>query len=67
MTLISLAPKDNFKIAKKYYERAYGIEVSTKKSKIMVNSRTNTSADITINGGKAKISKQLQVLGRKPA
>ncbi|KAH3835827.1 hypothetical protein DPMN_109193 [Dreissena polymorpha] len=67
MTLTSLAPADNFKIAQKYYERAYGIEVSPKKSKIMVNSTTNTSADITINDGKAKISKQLQVLGRLPA
>ncbi|KAH3859340.1 hypothetical protein DPMN_102059 [Dreissena polymorpha] len=32
--------------------RAYGIEVSTEKSKIMVNSTTKTSVDITIYGEK---------------
>ncbi|KAH3775582.1 hypothetical protein DPMN_176987 [Dreissena polymorpha] len=29
---------------------AYEIQVSTEKSKIMVNSTTNTNEDITING-----------------
>ncbi|KAH3818889.1 hypothetical protein DPMN_120617 [Dreissena polymorpha] len=33
---------------------AYGIEVSMEKSKIMVKSTTNTSADITMNGQKQK-------------
>ncbi|KAH3819213.1 hypothetical protein DPMN_120947 [Dreissena polymorpha] len=32
--------------------RAYRIEVSTDKSKIMVNSTTNASANITMNGEK---------------
>ncbi|KAH3819286.1 hypothetical protein DPMN_121020 [Dreissena polymorpha] len=32
--------------------RAYGMEVSTKKSKIMVNSMTNTGAGITMGGEK---------------
>ncbi|KAH3728374.1 hypothetical protein DPMN_054328 [Dreissena polymorpha] len=35
---------------------AYWIEVSMKKSKIMVKSTTNTSADITMNGQKQEVA-----------
>ncbi|KAH3775120.1 hypothetical protein DPMN_176517 [Dreissena polymorpha] len=47
MKLISLvAPTVNIKISTKDYERAgaYGIDVSAEKSKIIMNSTTNTSA-----------------------
>ncbi|KAH3822450.1 hypothetical protein DPMN_124228 [Dreissena polymorpha] len=41
-------------LTNRLYERAeaYGMEVKTGKSKIMVSSTTNTSADITMNGEK---------------
>ncbi|KAH3843487.1 hypothetical protein DPMN_117005 [Dreissena polymorpha] len=43
-------------ILNRLYERAtaYGMEVSTENSKIMVNSTTKTIADISINGEKLK-------------
>ena len=34
---------------------AYGVEVSSKKSKLMVNSANNISADITMNGHKLDV------------
>lgn len=43
--------------------RAYRMEVSTDKLKIMVNSTTNTSADITMNGEKLEEVTSFKYLG----
>ena len=43
--------------------RAYGMEVSTKNSKIMTNSTNNISADITTQGQKLEVMVNLKYLG----
>ena len=52
--LIGGASSELQDLTNRLYERAraYGLEVSTEKSKIMVNSMTNTSAEIAMNGEK---------------
>ena len=45
---------------------AYGMEVSTEKSKIMTNSLNNISADISINGIKLEEVTSFQHLGAAP-
>ena len=45
---------------------AYGMEDSTEKSKIMINSTNNISADICMTGQKLEVSDQFQVPGNNP-
>ena len=47
--------------------KAYGMEVSTKKSKMITNSTNNISADISINGQKLEEATSLKYLGATPA
>ena len=42
---------------------AYGMEVSTEKSKVMVNSRSNTTADITMNDELLEVVTTFKYLG----
>ena len=42
---------------------AYGMEVSTEKSKIMMNSTNNTSADISMDGRKVEGMTSFKYLG----
>ena len=44
----------------------YGMEISTVKSKVMVNSTNNASVSIIMDGKKTGRSVQLQILGSNP-
>ncbi|KAH3884968.1 hypothetical protein DPMN_008954 [Dreissena polymorpha] len=54
-----------FKISPTFNKRArtYGMEVTDENSKIMVNSTTDTSADITMNGEKLEEVTSFKYLG----
>ena len=67
MTLIMLvAAMVNFKdLTNRLIDRAiaYGMEVSTEKSKIMTNSTNNISADVSVNGQKLEEVTSFKYLG----